>query len=191
MIEYIVKVWGDSTEWWLNGKLHNEDGPAIEWKDGRKQWFIDGIEYNEQTWLNKTQPWISIDAVVNDIIDLNIKMQKRSVYNRCKNYLPAASYAKEYQTVRYGPGRQCGKTYFIANNAGNDDLVIFNNLQMLYTFQERVVNKPETTIGHKLALSKGSYDKIWIDEASFFNKETMDHIYFLYAGNCNQFVLLG
>ena len=37
MIEYTVKVYpnGDK-EWWLNGKLHREDGPAIEDADGDK-----------------------------------------------------------------------------------------------------------------------------------------------------------
>ena len=29
-------------EWWLNGKLHRTDGPAIEWNDGDKEWWLDG-----------------------------------------------------------------------------------------------------------------------------------------------------
>ena len=29
-------------EWWLNGKLHREDGPAIEWADGSKEWYLNG-----------------------------------------------------------------------------------------------------------------------------------------------------
>ena len=29
MIEYTVKVWGNGNKsWYLNGKLHREDGPA-------------------------------------------------------------------------------------------------------------------------------------------------------------------
>ena len=31
-------------EWFLNGKLHREDGPAIEWADGNKEWFLNGLE---------------------------------------------------------------------------------------------------------------------------------------------------
>ena len=34
-------------EWFLNGKLHREDGPAIEWDDGSKQWFLDGKRHRE------------------------------------------------------------------------------------------------------------------------------------------------
>ena len=26
--------------WLLNGKLHREDGPAIEWADGDKSWYL-------------------------------------------------------------------------------------------------------------------------------------------------------
>ena len=29
-------------EWWLNGKLHREDGPAVEGLDGYKEWWING-----------------------------------------------------------------------------------------------------------------------------------------------------
>ena len=30
--------------WYRNGKLHREDGPAIEWADGNKRWFLNGKE---------------------------------------------------------------------------------------------------------------------------------------------------
>jgi hypothetical protein len=42
-IEYNVKVFknGDK-EWYLNGKLHREDGPAAEWADGNKFWCLNG-----------------------------------------------------------------------------------------------------------------------------------------------------
>ena len=28
--------------WNQNGKLHREDGPAVEWVDGSKEWYING-----------------------------------------------------------------------------------------------------------------------------------------------------
>lgn len=28
--------------WLLNNKYHREDGPAIEYPDGRKEWYVDG-----------------------------------------------------------------------------------------------------------------------------------------------------
>jgi len=29
-------------EWFLNGKRHRDDGPAIEWSNGYREWFING-----------------------------------------------------------------------------------------------------------------------------------------------------
>ena len=29
--------------WFFNEKLHRVDGPAIEWKNGDKEWWFDGI----------------------------------------------------------------------------------------------------------------------------------------------------
>ena len=28
--------------WWINGKLHRDDGPAIEYADGTKSWYKNG-----------------------------------------------------------------------------------------------------------------------------------------------------
>lgn len=32
-----------ATQWWKDGKPHRLDGPAFEWKDGEREWAIDGI----------------------------------------------------------------------------------------------------------------------------------------------------
>ena len=42
MIEYTVKVYDDRTEWRLNGKLHREDGPAIDSANGDEGWYLSG-----------------------------------------------------------------------------------------------------------------------------------------------------
>jgi hypothetical protein len=43
MITYTVKVDEDKTKrWYLNDKLHREDGPAIEWANGSKRWYLNG-----------------------------------------------------------------------------------------------------------------------------------------------------
>jgi len=40
-----LKILKDGTKvWWLNGKLHREDGPAIEWSNGTKEWWLNGDE---------------------------------------------------------------------------------------------------------------------------------------------------
>ena len=48
MIEYEVKVYEDgSKQWYLNGKLHREDGPACEWANGDKSWLLNGQHHRE------------------------------------------------------------------------------------------------------------------------------------------------
>ena len=39
--------------WYLNGKLHREDGPAIEYANGDKSWFLDSIQYSKEEYGNK------------------------------------------------------------------------------------------------------------------------------------------
>lgn len=34
--------------WYKNCQLHREDGPAIEWHDGDKDWFINGVQLSEE-----------------------------------------------------------------------------------------------------------------------------------------------
>lgn len=38
-------------EWFLNGKRHREDGPAMEYANGTKWWYINGKQYKDaQQW---------------------------------------------------------------------------------------------------------------------------------------------
>lgn len=38
-----VEYANGSKQWWINGKRHREDGPAIEDANGNKVWFLNGI----------------------------------------------------------------------------------------------------------------------------------------------------
>ena len=43
-----VKVYADgSKRWYLNGKCHHGDGPAVEWADGGKEWYLNGNLHRE------------------------------------------------------------------------------------------------------------------------------------------------
>ena len=43
-----VKVSPNGTKcWYLNGKYHREDGPAIEYADGDKEWYLNGKRHRE------------------------------------------------------------------------------------------------------------------------------------------------
>ena len=44
-----------SKEWWLNGKRHREDGPALEFASGSKYWYLNGVELSETEWRKQTQ----------------------------------------------------------------------------------------------------------------------------------------
>jgi len=35
-------------EWWIDGKRHREDGPAIMLSNGDEEWFINGRELSAQ-----------------------------------------------------------------------------------------------------------------------------------------------
>jgi hypothetical protein len=57
MIEYRVKVWANGDKsWWLNGKMHREDGPAYEGADGSKAWYLNGKEVTEEEHKRRTSP---------------------------------------------------------------------------------------------------------------------------------------
>ena len=41
--------------WYLNDKLHREDGPAIEWANGTKWWYLNGKELTEAEFNARTK----------------------------------------------------------------------------------------------------------------------------------------
>ena len=48
MKTYKVEVSDDgSKHWYLNDKLHREDGPAVDWADGYKAWYLNGKRHRE------------------------------------------------------------------------------------------------------------------------------------------------
>ena len=68
MIEYTVKVHlNDTKKWWLNGELHREDGPAVEWANGSKFWYLRGQRHREDgpavEWANGDKAWYLNDEL--------------------------------------------------------------------------------------------------------------------------------
>jgi hypothetical protein len=47
--------------WYINDKRHREDGPAIEWANGYKAWYINGKRHREDgpaiEWANGDKEW--------------------------------------------------------------------------------------------------------------------------------------
>ena len=49
-----VEYANGSKYWYLNDKLHREDGPACEYASGDKFWFLNGKELTEKEWKQQT-----------------------------------------------------------------------------------------------------------------------------------------
>ena len=47
--------------WYCNGKVHREDGPAIEWDNGDKAWYFNGKAHREDSpafeWADGYKEW--------------------------------------------------------------------------------------------------------------------------------------
>ena len=67
MIEYTVKVVEGHYYWYLNGKLHREDGPAVEFSDGIKLWYLNGVNLTEAEFNARTK---AKELTVNEIESL-------------------------------------------------------------------------------------------------------------------------
>jgi hypothetical protein len=49
--------WSNGTkEWWLDGKRHREDGPAVEYAHGDKEWYVDDKFLTQEQFLARTKP---------------------------------------------------------------------------------------------------------------------------------------
>ncbi len=56
MIEYTVRVYYDGDKaWYLKGKRHREDGPAVEYANGDKRWYLNGKEVTEEEVMNPAE----------------------------------------------------------------------------------------------------------------------------------------
>ena len=78
MIEYTVKVYENgSNHWFLDGKRHREDGPAIEFLSGLKGWFLNGIEYSEEEYWNQLNPAKELTVTeIESLLGYRIKVVK-------------------------------------------------------------------------------------------------------------------
>jgi cytoplasmic iron level regulating protein YaaA (DUF328/UPF0246 family) len=69
MKTYKVTVDEKGTIKWYNekGKLHREDGPAIEFWDGDKYWYLNGKQLTEEEFNNQNKPCIGKKVVIDGI----------------------------------------------------------------------------------------------------------------------------
>ena len=59
MIKYDVRVYNlngkSKTVWQHQGLVHREDGPAITFDDGKKEYWLNGVEVSEYQWKLQTK----------------------------------------------------------------------------------------------------------------------------------------
>jgi hypothetical protein len=48
-----VEYANGSKYWSLNGELHREDGPAVECANGYKEWYLNGVVYTKQEYYRE------------------------------------------------------------------------------------------------------------------------------------------
>ena len=70
--------------WCLNGYLHREDGPAIEWASGNKYWYLNGKCLSEKEWEKRTKKThkIIIDGKEIELSDESFQNLKKAFDNQ-------------------------------------------------------------------------------------------------------------
>jgi len=67
--------------WFLNGKYHREDGPAIEFANGSKHWYLNGKRHREDgpaiEYANGDKEWYLNDEILTEDKYDEAKMLKK------------------------------------------------------------------------------------------------------------------
>jgi hypothetical protein len=63
--------------WWLNNKRHREDGPAIEFSNGEKHWYLKDERLTEEEFNKRMAPTVEMTmAEINEALGKNVKVVK-------------------------------------------------------------------------------------------------------------------
>lgn len=100
-------------------------------------------------------------------------------------------------TVRVDPGRQTGKSLYIARTADDKDIIICYDSEHLVTMKKR--RKIYRLQGSELRVFsisqalkfEGVVQDVWIADASYIAKDIMDNLYSAFAGKCRRFICIG
>ena len=63
--------------WIYNDEVHRTDGPAIEWANGNKEWWLNGVQLTEDEFLKATQPVVEMTvADIEKLLGKRVKIVK-------------------------------------------------------------------------------------------------------------------
>ncbi len=74
--------WANSFKaWYLNGQLHREDGPAVEYADGTKSWYLNDekVTASEHKKLTRKEPTITIEGKAFTVAELKALIKQASI----------------------------------------------------------------------------------------------------------------
>ena len=149
------------------------------------------------------------ETLIDNILETHQKNNQMIIERgnwRSEDAIGRARFAKEFRTILFSPGRQTGKTTYIAKNYRNTDLIITANYnqekEMIRFIQQTNFNryKPNIINSQKFTSPyyygvRGSgpqeieYNRVWIDNYSYMNKENIN---FMYEHiRANQYIGLG
>ena len=98
MIKYEVVVSNGTTKWYLDGKLHREDGPAIEYATGSRVWCLNDKYHREEgpaiERANGTKEWW-----------LNGKKLTEEEFNKRTQDTVAVEIKKDKNSARFSIGK--------------------------------------------------------------------------------------
>ncbi len=85
-----------SKEWHLNGKRHREDGPAIEWSSGTKDWYLNGEKYDKESYIvemnrRKLEKWESLGKY-EEVVDKLNRYEMMEEWKEFDVYLKGGEY---------------------------------------------------------------------------------------------------
>jgi hypothetical protein len=63
-----------SKEWYVDGKLHRLDGPAIEYTDGHKAWYVNGEDMTEKEFNEYIKPKPTCEGKVVEVDGIKYKL---------------------------------------------------------------------------------------------------------------------
>lgn len=137
------------------------------------------------------------------LVDYMISFNKELRVAIAQETMGAATYAKECMTVRCNIGRRSGKTQYIIDRAGPDDLVIIHNMVMMDTYRRGNLRTNILTASEVQALPNvyrgcigpiiRRFRNIYVDEVTLCEKYlNLNEMYNILARDKDQtFILLG
>ena len=101
-----------------------------------------------------------------DIVDAAISLTMTNEHKQQRAYIGLESYINEYRTIMLRLQRQCGKSTYIKEHAGLNDLVIFHNRDTMRRFAnssaDSIVFRDIINLDNEVFTRR--YETIWCDE---------------------------